>query len=99
MLKHGRRYQRIQAVVIGHDTHTREEIIAFTARDVLLVPRRKWARRPRDSNTISVRLSKADEIRLYDLAERSGITKHAIMKQAIGRHLDRAEAEEWLAGW
>jgi hypothetical protein len=41
MLKRGRPYQRIQAVMIGRDTHTREEIIAFTTRDVLLVPRRK----------------------------------------------------------
>jgi predicted transcriptional regulator len=99
MLKRGRPYQRIQAVMIGRDTHTREEIIAFTTRDVLLVPRRKWAKRPRDSRTISVRLPKADEMRLLRLAERSGITSHAIMKQAICRHLDRAEADEWLASW
>jgi len=45
-----------------------------------------------------VRLTKADELRLYALAQRSGITKHAIMKEAIGRHLDRAEADEILAG-
>ena len=99
MLKRGRRYERIQAVSFGRDVHTHEEIIAFNTREVLLVPRRKWARRPRDSRTLSVRLTKAEMLRLYALAERSGITPHAIMKQAIGRHLDRAEADEWLARW
>jgi len=99
MLKRGRRYERIQAVSFGRDVHTHEEIIAFNTREVLLVPRRKWARRPRDSRTLSVRLTKAEMLRLYALAERSGITPHAIMKAAIGRHIDRAEADEFLASW
>jgi len=99
MLKRGKRYTRVHAVSVGYDSRLREEIIAYRHNDVLLIPRRKWAKRPRDSNTISVRLAKEDELRLLALAEKSGVTKHAIMKEAIRRHLDRAEAEDWLRNW
>lgn len=53
--------------------------------------------RAADKRTTSLKLPDALLDRLNQLAHRSGITRHAIMKEAILRQVARMEVEEWLA--
>lgn len=67
------------------------QLIVFRA-----IPPREYTGRRGDGRAISVKLPDDLRERLDALADRSGVTRHALMRDAIARHADRLEAEELL---
>lgn len=95
-LKRGRRMQKIEVRTVG-GPNPEDKNTMFVSKDVWLVPSPQWRKRPSDSRTTSIRLGDI-ALRLFSLSNRNGLTPHAMMKEAIRRYIDRAEAEEFLAG-
>ena len=95
--KRARRMQRVSLKPGAPDQkNPKNHEAIFVSKEVWLVPSAQWRKRPSDSHTISIRLGDL-EMRLLKLADRKGMTKHAMMKEAIRRYVDRLEAEERLA--
>jgi hypothetical protein len=70
--------------------------VTYKGQTYVLAPK---PRRPRaaDSMTTSIKFSAAEFERLAEVAHRSGLTRHAIMKLAILYYLDGIDAETLVA--
>jgi predicted transcriptional regulator len=79
--------------------HSPEFVIMIDGQPVLFrqMPPRAYKGRQGDGRAVSVKLPEALRQRLDALADRNGVTRHALMRDAIARHADRLEAEELLA--